>query len=69
MYASGLQCRQTHVPSRLHLERECQRNIQLMRPMGRLAPDFTTVVDFRRDNGPSYLSFEPTMTRTAAMRL
>ncbi len=35
------------------LEREAQRNIELMWLTGRLAPDFKTIVDFRRDNGPA----------------
>src|SRR5438270_9429262 len=33
------------------LEREAQRNIELMWLTGRLAPDFKTIADFRRDNG------------------
>ena len=33
------------------LERECQRNIELMWLTGRLVPDFKTIADFRRDNG------------------
>src|SRR6266851_3935981 len=33
------------------LEREAQRNIELMWLAGRLAPDFKTIADFRRDNG------------------
>lgn len=33
------------------LERECQRNVELMWLTGRLAPDFKTIADFRRDNG------------------
>ncbi len=33
------------------LERECQRNIELMWLTGRLAPDFKTIADFRKDNG------------------
>lgn len=33
------------------LERECQRNIELMWSTGRLAPDFKTIDDFRRDSG------------------
>lgn len=32
-------------------ERECQRNVELMWLTGRLAPDFKTIADFRRDNG------------------
>ena len=34
------------------LEREAQRNVELMWLTGRLAPDFKTIADFRRDNGP-----------------
>jgi transposase len=41
------------VPSSRHLQRECQRNVELMWLTGRLAPDFKTVADFRRDNGPA----------------
>src|SRR3979411_2642234 len=33
------------------LEREGQRNIDLMWLVGRLAPDFKTIADFRKDNG------------------
>jgi transposase len=33
------------------LEREAQRNIDLMWLVGRLAPDFKTIADFRKDNG------------------
>ena len=33
------------------LEREAQRNIELMWLTGRLAPDFKTIARFRRDNG------------------
>lgn len=32
------------------LERECHRNIELMWLVRRLAPDFKTIADFRRDN-------------------
>ena len=39
------------VPSSRRLERECQRNIEMMWLTGRLAPDFKTIADFRRDNG------------------
>src|SRR5262252_5740559 len=37
-------------PSR-RLEREAQRNTELMWLTGRLAPDFKTIADFRKDNG------------------
>jgi transposase len=33
------------------LEREARRNIELMWLTGRLAPDFKTIADFRKDNG------------------
>ena len=33
------------------LEREAQRNIELMWLTGRLVPDFKTIADFRKDNG------------------
>jgi transposase len=32
------------------LERECQRNIEVMWLMKKLAPDFKTIADFRKDN-------------------
>ena len=41
------------VPSSRRLEREAQRNLELMWLLGRLAPDFKTIADFRRDNGPA----------------
>jgi transposase len=40
------------VQSSRRLERETQRNVELMWLTGRLAPDFKTIADFRRDNGP-----------------
>ena len=33
------------------LERECQRNVELMWLTGRLTPDFKTIANFRKDNG------------------
>ncbi len=39
------------VPSSRRLEREAQRNVELMWLTGRLAPDFKTIADFRKDNG------------------
>src|ERR1700733_8836254 len=41
------------VSSSRRLEREAQRNVELMWLTGRLAPDFKTIADFRRDNGPA----------------
>ena len=39
------------VQSSRRLEREAQRNIELMWLTGRLAPDFKTIADFRKNNG------------------
>jgi transposase len=39
------------VASSRRLEREAQRNVELMWLTGRLAPDFKTIADFRKDNG------------------
>ena len=39
------------VQSSRRLEREAQRNIELMWLSERLAPDFKTIADFRKDNG------------------
>jgi len=39
------------VPSSRRLERECQRNIEMIWLTGQLAPDFKTLADFRKDNG------------------
>lgn len=38
------------IASSRRLERECQRNVELMWLTGRLAPDFKTIADFRRAN-------------------
>ncbi len=39
------------VQSSRRLEREFQRSVELMWLTGRLAPDFNTIADFRRDSG------------------
>ena len=39
------------IQSSRRLEREAQRNVELMWLTGRLAPDFKTIADFRRHNG------------------
>ena len=39
------------VPSSRRLERECQRNIEMIWLTGQLTPDFKTIADFRKDNG------------------
>jgi transposase len=41
------------IASSRRLEREAQRNVELMWLSGRLAPDFKTIADFRKDNGPA----------------
>src|ERR1700691_4436919 len=41
------------IQSSRRLERETQRNIELMWLTGRLMPDFKTIADFRKDNGPA----------------
>jgi transposase len=39
------------VQSSRRLEREAKRNVELMWLTGRLAPDYKTIADFRKDNG------------------
>jgi len=39
------------IQSSRRLEREAQRNVEVMWLTGRLAPDFKTIADFRHDNG------------------
>jgi transposase len=39
------------IQSSRRLEREARRNVELMWLLERLAPDFKTIADFRRDNG------------------
>src|SRR3954471_6169473 len=41
------------IQSSRRLEREAQRNIEVMWLTGRLMPDFKTIADFRKDNGPA----------------
>lgn len=41
------------VQSSRRLERECGRNLELIWLTGRLNPDFKTIADFRKDNGPA----------------
>lgn len=38
------------IQSSRRLERDCQRNVELMWLTGKLCPDFKTIADFRRDN-------------------
>jgi transposase len=41
------------IQSSRRLEREAQRNLELIWLTGQLVPDFKTIADFRRDNGPA----------------
>ncbi len=41
------------VQSSRRLERECARNLELIWLLGKLKPDFKTIADFRKDNGPA----------------
>jgi transposase len=41
------------IQSSRRLERETQRNVELMWLTGRLTPDFKTIANFRKDNGPA----------------
>jgi transposase len=41
------------VQSSRRLERECRRNVEVMWLTACLAPDFKTIADFRKDNGPA----------------
>ena len=41
------------IQSSRRLERESQRNVELMWLTGRLTPDFKTIADFRKNNGPA----------------
>ena len=44
------------IQSSRRLERESQRNVELMWLIGKLTPDFKTIADFRKDNGPAIRS-------------
>lgn len=44
------------VQSSRRLERESQRNVELIWLTGKLMPDFKTIADFRKDNGPAIRS-------------
>ena len=41
------------IQSSRRLERETQRNVEMMWLTGRLMPDFKTIANFRKDNGPA----------------
>ncbi|MEG7362355.1 IS1182 family transposase [Pseudomonas citronellolis] len=42
------------IRSSRRLEAECRRNVEVMWLLGRLAPDFKTIADFRKDNGAAF---------------
>jgi transposase len=44
------------IQSSRRLEKEAQRNVELMWLTGRLMPDFKTIADFRKDNGKAIRS-------------
>jgi transposase len=44
------------IQSSRRLEKEAQRNVELMWLTGRLTPDFKTIADFRKDNGKAIRS-------------
>ncbi|MHC8303686.1 IS1182 family transposase [Pseudomonas sp. PB3P13] len=44
------------IRSSRRLEAECQRNVEVMWMLGRLAPDFKTIADFRRDNSAAFVA-------------
>ncbi len=41
------------IQSSRRLARDCGRNLELIRLTGRLKPDFKTISEFRKDNGPA----------------
>ncbi|VVN09514.1 IS1182 family transposase ISPpu16 [Pseudomonas fluorescens] len=47
------------IQSSRRLEREAERNVELMWLTGRLTPDFKTIADFRKDNGKSAGNMKP----------
>lgn len=44
------------IRSSRRLEAECRRNVEVMWLLGRLAPDFKTIADFRRDNSSAFIA-------------
>ena len=49
------------IASSRRLEREAQRNMELMWLTGRLIPDFKTIADFRKDQLVSVLALDKTL--------
>ena len=56
------------IQSSRRLERECQRNVELMWLTGRLTPDFKTIADFRRDNGKGFREPPRVLRRLFSLR-
>ena len=54
------------IASSRRLEREAQRNMELMWLTGRLIPDFKTIADFRKDNGAAIRRSAATLCCSAA---
>jgi len=54
------------IRSSRRLERECRRNVEVMWLLGRLAPDFKTIADFRRCNGAAFVAACRTFVRFCA---
>jgi len=54
------------IPSSRRLERECQRNIELIWLTGQLAPDFKTIADFRRTTARRSARFARPLSSCAA---
>jgi len=50
------------IQSSRRLERESQRNLELIWLMGRLIPDFKTIANFRKNNGPAIRKVCPSLS-------
>jgi len=50
------------VQSSRRLEREAGRNVEVMWLWGRLAPDYKTIADFRKDNGAAVRAIHRTVS-------
>ena len=57
------------VRSSRRLERECLRNVEVMWLLRRLAPDFKTIADFRRDNGAAIVDICGPLCCSAGIRV
>ena len=52
------------IQSSRRLEIECQRNIELMWPIGRLVPDFKTIADFRENTSEGINSYDGCLVKS-----